>query len=148
MTVKFKPDAIRNALAELKSAKVQSELGDMVVKEMRASLDVGVSPVRGERRFEKYKDVKKYPAGKKPNLPVNLRLTGEMLDALTHWVSGGNLTVGIRDSEQAKKAKAHNDGISPQPRRHFMPTDKGDELNVTITKKIQDLFARIISKRR
>lgn len=147
MTVKFKPDAIRNAIAELKSARVQSEIGETVISEMKKSLKVGVSPVKGERRLEPYVNPKSYPGKLKPRSPVNLELSGDMLDALDYKVSDGRVTVGIFDGKEAVKARAHNDGEGNMPRRHFMPTDKGDELNVTISQKVRDLFAKIMNRK-
>ncbi len=150
--VTIKADGMKAMINGARSPAVQLEIGDMVVSEMKKSLEGGVSPVRGERRLEPYTNPKKYPGDRKPRLPVNLYLSGDMLGALRAWISGGKLMVGITDSEQKAKAKAHNDGIAPQPRRHFIPTDKGDEFTVSIQRQIKNLYAKllgdIIKKRR
>ncbi len=144
MTVKFKPDNITAVLEEMKSTRVQKYVGDMIVDQMKDSIAAGVSPVKGERRFEKYKDPKKYPAGVKPNLPVNLYLSGDMLEALKAFPEEDKVMIGIRDGAMAARAIDHNSGTNHMPRRHFLPTSKGDELTVSITRSIKSLYTKLM----
>ena len=127
------------------SRRLKEEVAAQVIADMKESIAAGVSPVRGERRFVAYKNPEKYPGERKAKRPVNLYLSGDMLAALKFYpTAGASVSIGIKGAEGVK-AKAHNDGTSTIPRRHFMPTDKGDEFSVTITRRIRDLYARAIS---
>lgn len=143
--VTVKADGLASIVKQLQSPAVNRKVGELVVDEMRDSLKSGLSPVRGIRRFTPYKDREKYPADRKPARPVNLYLSGEMLAALEPFIRGSRLYVGVRDSEQAVKAKAHQEGTANMAARRFMPTADGEEFTVTITRKIRDLYAKILS---
>lgn len=143
--VTVKADGLERIARELQSPAVNRRVGELVVDEMRDGLSKGLSPVRGVRRFAPYKDREKYPADRKPARPVNLYLSGEMLAALEPFIRGSRLYVGIRDTEQAVKAKAHQEGTKNMVARRFMPTADGEEFNVTITRKIRNLYAEILS---
>lgn len=122
----------------------QKKVGELIIEEMKDSISKGISPVRGERRFIAYKDPKKYPADLKSKRPVNLFLSGDMLASLKFYpLKGESFSIAIK-GEQGAKASAHNNGDGV-PRRHFMPTERGEEFTVTITRKIRDLYAQILS---
>jgi hypothetical protein len=143
MTTKVKLDGFKNVIRDLRASSTNAKVGEHVIGEIKKSLAAGVSPVKGERRFQGYSE--NYPGKLKPKLPVNLKLTGKMLGALRHWIEGGRLMIGIRDPLQAKKAKAHNEGKGHMPKRHFLPTERGDSFNVTITRSIRNLYAKLLS---
>lgn len=132
----------------------QRQMGELIVKEIKNDLSKGNSPVRGERRFDPYKDKEKYPGDLKPSRPVNLELTGEMLANLTSKVVSGRSAVDVgfmNASEDVKKrAELHNKGGNGVPRRKFLPWEDGDELNVRITRAMIDLYkarlARLLKK--
>lgn len=127
------------------SKRTKELVGEQVIADMKESIAAGVSPVRGERRFVAYKNPDRYPGDKKDKRPVNLYLSGDMLGALRFYPTAGpGVSVGIKGSEGVK-AKAHNDGTRTIPRRHFMPTDNGDEFTVTITRRVRDLYSRLLS---
>lgn len=127
------------------SRRLKEEVAAQVIADMKESIAAGVSPVRGERRFVAYKNPEKYPGDRKSKRPVNLYLSGDMLAALRFYPTAGpSVSIGIK-GQAGVIARAHNDGTSTIPRRHFMPTDKGDEFSVTITRRIRDLYARAIS---
>lgn len=142
--MKFKADTLHEILREMRTEAVHKLIGELITDQMRASLEAGISPVKGVRRFEKYKNPKKYPGKLKSKLPVNLKLEGDMYNALTYWSSRGRLVIGFKDKDEAEKAKAHNEGIGV-PQRRFMPTDDGEELNVSITRAVRNLYAEIVS---
>lgn len=142
----------RNFVDDALVAQVQKEVVDAEIK--RAMLR-GVSPVRGFGRFGEYLNPDRYPGKgkkrKKPRRPVNLFLTGEMqswLQAVKK--SGTQITVGIAKVAPKFvkiKAQANNlgtvtkDGTGAVPRRRFIP-QKGEQWNVTIIRKIKNLFAK------
>ena len=145
MAVKFKADTLHAILREVRSESSNKRVGELIVTEMRKSMGAGLSPVRGEGRFVGYKDRKKYPGDLKAARPVNLHLTGDMWNALTYWSVSGRLVICFQDRDEAKKAQSHNQGTRHIPRRHFMPTENGEELNVTITRAVRNLYAEILS---
>ena len=68
------------------------KLGTMVVEESKKMIRAGISPVKGVGRFVGYKDPEKYPGTRKPARPVNLTLTGEMVDSLSFRKEGNVIT--------------------------------------------------------
>lgn len=131
--------------SELESRRIKQVVANQVIEDIKDSVSKGISPVRGNRRFPRYKDPSKYPRDLKPQRPVNLELSGDMLNTLKFKaLSGTSLSVGIMDREQAKKANAHQKGDGV-PQRKFLPTESGDQFTVTITRKLRDLYARILS---
>jgi len=140
--VTVKADSLRSVLNELNSPAMTRRVGELVVEEVKDSLEVGLSPVRGVRRFQQYTDP--YPGNKKASRPVNLKLTGAMLDALKYFFRGSRLFVGITGSEGVK-AQAHNDGQGNMPERHFLPTRAGEEFTVSIMQKVKNLYERMLS---
>jgi hypothetical protein len=127
------------------SAKTKRAVGEQIIEDMKDSISKGISPVKGERRFVAYKDPKSYPGDLKDKRPVNLYLSGDMLAALKFYPhAGAAIGIGIK-GPMGKIAKYNNDGTKHVPRRHFMPTEKGEEFSVTITRRIRDLYSSIIS---
>lgn len=155
MSVVIKHGSLKKIIEGTKSARNLEELGDVAVKEMRLSLERGISPVRGERRFESYsaaytKAIKKgwlEEKGKKVR-PVNLILSGRMYRAIERKARYDKLEVGIWDSEMAKLAGYHQNGTDKMPARRFIPTDKDEALTVTIYRallnKLRDIIKREI----
>jgi hypothetical protein len=145
MKVVVKAKGVENMIKELNSPRVQTRVGAEIVTAMKESIAAGVSPIRGERRFVAYKDAEKYPANRKSRRPVNLFLSGDMLGALKYWILGSRLFIGIDDPTQAAKAKGHQTGANGIPKRRFIPSNKNEEFTVTITRRIRNLYAKILS---
>jgi len=118
VTLKF--EGIQALLKELSSKKVKKEVGQLVVDEMKTFIAAGVSPVRGHKRFENYKDPDSYPGEQKSKRPVNLNLSGDMLAALTYKMDSkskygvrvGWFTGLLGGSKQRDKAMTHNNGTA------------------------------------
>lgn len=96
-----------------------------------------------------YEGLKRYPLNvlkqfpDKQVRPVNLELSGDMLDSLTFKKTAGGITVGIFDGTQAEKAKGHQSGDPEKalPKRRFLPAAKGEKFNTTLTRLIWDLYS-------
>lgn len=138
-----------------------NDVGSFVKEQVIEMCARGVSPVMGEGKFQKYKDVSKYPGKKKSKSPVTLILSGKMLETISWKIAGvGKLLFGIPDAAKQEKyitssgkqggsvwdvALAHNFGIDPQPRRAFIPRmDKGETYNQTIMRRVIDKFNKRI----
>lgn len=146
---------VRKHLKELNRPQTLKEIGDAVVDSMKETINSGLSPVKGEGRFEAYSganDRRKYPFNVQkqyPNKtlrPVNLTLSGHMLNALSAEPSGGKITIGIGGKE-AEKAQRHQlgDDKSNLPRRRFIPAQSGEQFIVSITRLIRDLYSEALS---
>lgn len=163
VSVKVKLDtAMKNLMsAFVIDEKLGGEVGTLVIKGVKESVAVGKSSVKGFGRFAAYatqrdKDPKAYPIsvlkeypGKNVR-PVNLKLSGEMLDALKFKVDDGAISIGFADAEGKikKMFDAHNHGTLVHknvPMRKFLPTAKGEEFSIALTKAIKDIFIKRIS---
>lgn len=123
-------------------------LGKTVVDEAKQMIAEGQSPVRGHGRFERYKDRHKYPGDLKPHRPVNLNLTGEMLEGLTfRQKSSSVLEVGfIKGSSERKKiAEYHTSGTEHMAMRRVIPQE-GEEWAVKIMRKLRDLYSKRLTQ--
>lgn len=157
-SVKIKLDTAKAVLklrTQFVNEKLISDVQKLVVEdEIKRQMRRGVSPVRGFGRYGEYLNPTEYPGkGKqrlKPSRPVNLFLTGEMQSWLMAFKKQGNaIFVGIKKSAPKFvkiKAEANNlgttrNGVGAVPRRRFIP-QIGEQWNVTIIRKIKDLFAK------
>lgn len=147
---------IRSALKRLTEQFLndKTRIGYVLVDEMKAAIARGQSPIREVGRFIKYKDQSKYPGngkfaarhGKKRS-PVNLNLTGEMLDSFMVKADLKKITVGIFDKEEQIKMKVLQAGLPPLagPRRVF-PSKSGDEFTVKIVRALIKEFRALLKK--
>lgn len=143
--VTVKLDGIEGVRREVNSARVKKKAAQLTIREMKTFISRGISPVLGFRRYPAYKNPKKYPAGRKPNRPVNLKLSGDMLNALTFRDRAKTgIEIGWFRGKQKKKAANHNDGDTV-PKRKILPTKKGERFNASITRKLTDFYSRVIS---
>lgn len=145
VNVKVTAPQLKKVSDAVTSASFTSNLALSVIAEMRRFIRIGTSPVLSARRFDAYKDKKKYPADKKNSRPVNLELSGDMLNAITYKVLKHGVRVGIWDSDQRKKANTHLQGLNGVPQRKFLPIEEGDEFIVSIHRIIKDLYAQKLS---
>ncbi len=128
--------------------QLKSLIGNTIINESKDFISKGISPVSGIKRFERYKDVKKYPGGKKDNRPVNLELTGKMLKEL-NWreIDKDVISFGIfpdAPEDVRIRAEVHNNGV-PEigiVARPFIPSNKGETLIVSILRKILDIYEK------
>lgn len=128
------------------------EIGQVTVEEMKKSIAVGLSPVKEFGRFAGYSGErggsypfsvkKKYPD--KTLRPVNLKLSGDMLNSLDSRSNGTSVTVGILSPSQVEKARKHQAGILV-PQRKFIPT-AGQEFTVSIMREIKKKLQQIIDR--
>lgn len=115
--------------------------GLMLIRKSIEFMSKGASPVDG-KRFEKYKDVEKYPKNvrksypDKKNTPVNLRLTGNLYESFGFKKSSSKgFLFGILNPKGnvLDYASVHNEGKrSDIPQRKYLPTGKGETFNKTI----------------
>lgn len=157
MAIKFSFKLTQNDLPGLKKRledltraidkNTAKKVGRAVIADMKDLIAKGISPIRGEGRFPGYKNTKKYPAGKKPNRPVNLKLTGDFLKSLDSEVkssrTGYDTDVGFFDSDSKDKEEGHREGANGQLKRPIIPT-KSEELAVTIQETISDIYTERI----
>lgn len=120
-------------------------VGEGVVDEMKNLISKGVSPIEGVGRFPAYKDAKKYPGKRKPKTPVNLKLSGDFLDALDYQTVQARAGYGTKIFYKGKediKEQGHRDGANGQRVRPTIPI-KGE----TFAQRVQRVFAEIYNKR-
>lgn len=118
------------------------EIGETIVTEAKENISQGLSPVRGYGRFEKYKNPKKYPGELKNQRPVNLELTGEMMDAYDYREGKKDVVnVGVYGSSFAReKARYHQEGTDKMAQRKLIPGD-GEEWSVSIMRKLREVYS-------
>jgi len=142
-------DALKNKKAFPR--QFTNRLGEEIIKEIKKAISRGQSPVRKFGRFKGYAKQrlgKGYPEGieGKKNRPVNLFLSGDMLNELVHTVGKrqGSLKVGIDDTASTEirvRARVHNSGErSDIPQRKFIPNEPGEEFLVLIMRRIRSLY--------
>jgi hypothetical protein len=142
--VKSKFD-ILDAIKGVDSSTVKTEIAQEIITQVKDFTSKGISPIKGEARFASYKNPVRYPGKLKSTVPVNLRLTGDMLAALTSWITSTSLFIGFRDDQENKKALAHHTGTKDMAARPFIPMNEGEEFNVTITRKIRDIYSKALA---
>jgi hypothetical protein len=125
-------------------------IGRALRKATIKSLSKGQSPVRGQKRLEKYKDPKKYPGKKKPKRPVNLKLSGAFYNSLSFIVKKGVLSFGLLRANAKVKLymEVHNTDMpigkrGPKTRRAWLPLD-GEEYQVKIMRDLRLIISRRI----
>lgn len=139
LTSKFKTlDGVIN------DAATATAIGKIAVQGIKEFTEVGTSPIRGKLRFAAYINPTRYPGNRKPRRPVNLRLSGDFMDALTYKLSkdssGYSVNVGYFDTKNAKKEQGHREGANGQPKRPTIPV-QGEDFNVTIQTAMEARYA-------
>lgn len=128
------------------------EVGEETIQAMKDRILAGQSPIEGKGKFERYKNPDKYPGKRKPKSPVNLRLSGDFLDALTHEVKSGDSGMetyifyegsdGQGVSNDVKE-QGHRKGANGQPERPTLPQDQ-EKFHVNIRKVYTDIYRKRI----
>lgn len=126
--------------AEIKGnqkARVKAAVAKAVAKVSKSSK--AKKKIVGNKARAKAKDLEqKY--GKKVR-PINLFLTGEMLDGYDYRIQGDVIEVGMVSGSQDRKdiASYHNDGTSKMPQRKIVP-GPGESFTITIMRAIADVY--------
>lgn len=156
-------DAIQRFSQLIKTAstrELENELTAIIHSEILPLIDKGLSPVKGSRNFQKYKNPKKYPADLKSSNKPNLRLTGEMLSqykAKAKQEKSLTATMGIHSDASPRSkllAGVHNNGENKfVPMRPFIPKQKEGEtytakINAAIRRAFGYVLGRAINKGR
>lgn len=138
-----------NDLREAIDEDTAEEVGEVIVKGMKKLIASGTSPIKGVGRFPRYKDPLKYPGDQKPKTPVNLKLTGDMLNALSIDTKQTKTQVATEifyDGEEAKKEQGHREGVNGQPKRPTLPSEDGERFAVSIEKEYLKVYQAAIDK--
>lgn len=142
-------DALQKALGKAVKPideKTAKRVGIDVIEEMKSLISKGISPIQGNGKFPKYKNPARYPGKRKPRSPVNLKLTGKFLNALSHRITQEDFGKGTElffADKQDKKERGHREGANGQPERPIMPSVKGEKF----TKIIRDLYTELYRER-
>lgn len=148
-----------------------SKVGKAVVGESKDFISKGFSPVRGNGRFKAYAAQRnqgegpyypdtvkgKYPS--KRTRPVNLKLSGEMLNHLKWWTDRrGNIAVGLSSTSGRKtnvprrvrdKFEAHNEGTLKSknvPQRMIVPTGRNDTYASSIMRRVRGVIEKRVNE--
>ncbi len=145
---KFKAPNFGEVVNQHVVSRIQSEVIDGNIK---ASILVGNSPVSGHGRFLGYKDQDQYPGDRKGARPVNLFLTGELLDWYRAKMSSGGkgVTMGIlSDAPEKVKARAEGNNTGSAKgvvARRFVPV-VGEKFKVSTMTLIRKIFSDRIAE--
>jgi len=137
--------------------KIQDKIkfqGKLLVKaKIKTTIKKGLSPVKGQKRFMGYADsykkqIKKGKLPGKKQRPVNMTITGKMVNSLKVI----NVKTGFSVFFTDKKAEYHNDlGVKRNDApggkvfRRLIPNRSGEEFSKTITKPLIKLIKNIVS---
>lgn len=122
------------------------EAADKLGAEIDGAIGKGVSPVRGQGRFQNYKESYQdaikagYQGGGKRVRPVNLMVTGKLRNSQNTKITNMKVIVTYTD----EKAAYHNEGNGKMPRRAILPTKPGEEFSPAITKFLKGLAKKSI----
>ena len=145
--VQFKMKDISKLIQKDELDKLAGQILLLVLQNTAAGI---ASTSSTQRRYEKYKDKTKYPAKLKPSRPVNLRLTGKMLDSLEANVStdkdGAHIYLNFKDADQAAKYTTHHNGLRGVPQRQILPYKRGEKFSKVVEKEILKGFDKLVSK--
>jgi hypothetical protein len=126
-------------------------LRNKLEEEVIASLNRGVSPVKGEGRLVKYSDSyldaiknKRYSKFGKRKRPVNLKLTGKLHESIFSYIRGNSIVLGFKN----KLADIHNRlgaGKAGTIRR-ILPTKEGEVFSRSITTSLREVLEKIANR--
>lgn len=132
-------------LKKILNQHVLNEIGATIVDEMKSEIASGNSPIDGHGAFPAYKRPEKYPGKRKPARPVNLELTGQMLNSLQYRINQAKIAITIlyRTKKAQLKELGHREGANDQPKRPTIP-DGNEQLSKAITKKVQMIIDKTL----
>lgn len=115
------------------------------------SILLGISPVEGQGKFAKYSEMYKgqirkgvYKKDGKNISPVNLKLSGQMLDSFFVKKSEKGLKVGFSD-EKAYEHTVRGVGFN-KTKRKMLPVGPGEDFKRTIKKEIVDVVRKAVDR--
>ena len=137
-----------NKIFEDVTRKWQPEAMRLLKQEIKSFLEDGVSPVKGFGRFKSYSPTYtnqimagKYKEYGKRVRPVNLNLSGDMIDSLyTRSDKLGEIIVGFTD----ELADIHNrQGAGKSKVKRRLLPHENEEFSRVITEKLLELFDKL-----
>lgn len=148
-TVKFQILEFLNNFVDDATANA---IGKTVVDEAKDMMASGQSPVRGIGRYKVYSDAyksaiktaKRGAMREKTIRPVNLHLTGEMLDGYGfRRKSANSIEIGMVSGSTERKeiAEYHQKGTRKMPARPLVPGEN-EEWAVSIMRAIRDAYGK------
>lgn len=143
----FNLKAIKQEVVDIAQVTLLQILEDKIITD---NILKGKSPVKGQGKFEKYspsytKKIQKGGMAGKSVRPVNLKVTGELLDSFYIDAIDGGLEIGFDND----LADIHNRlGASKKKvvRRMLPDLDLGEKFNRDITKAIESELKEIVEK--
>lgn len=142
---------IKAKVKELKNAILSVSRETLYEAIVEKSILLGVSPVQGTGKFQKYsesykKSIKdgRYKRFGKTISPVNLKLSGKMLDSFFVKKEGPGLKVGF-NHELAEIHTVQGAGKSKVIRK-MLPVGQGEEFKRSIQKEILDLVQKGVDR--
>lgn len=127
-------------------------LGRSIDKAVKSRIARGISPVQFAKKFASYavdrsEAVGDYPVGIKSKKPVNLKLTGKMLRSMTFKIMKKGIKYGMIGASPKLDEifLVHNEGLRKDiPKRHMLPTKKGEKFQSGVQKQIKTIYLKII----
>ena len=118
------------------------DAGNAALDAVKGYMQGSSSPVKGEGKFKalskEYKKRKRKIAG---NTKANLKLFGDLDEAMEIEANENSFTISIRD-DNTEKAYNHNVGDT-LPKRQFIPDEtRGETFKRSVVKKIKDEIAK------
>ena len=118
------------------------DAGNAALDAVKGYMQGSSSPVKGEGKFKalskEYKKRKRKIAG---NTKANLKLFGDLDEAMEIEANENSFTISIKD-DNTEKAYNHNVGDT-LPKRQFIPDEtRGETFKRSVVKKIKDEIAK------
>lgn len=139
-------------ITDVIDAPMGKQIGEIAVTEMKSLISKGISTIEGGGKFPKYSDsyreaIKRGRYTGKKITPVNLKLTGDMLNSLDSTIretgKGVDVFVGYFDSKEALKEQGHRESINSRP---TIPIGS-ERFSVKLERKILDALVKILGTR-
>lgn len=99
--------------------------------------------IQGKTRKAKYEKFERGLGVGKRISPVNLKVSGGMLDSLKYNVNTGEV-IAAHDVDGYNLWSIHNDGTNKIPERRLLPNRKGERFNRRIEQNITEALAKAI----
>lgn len=142
---------LENLIPKVRKEFLRQSKRDLKKLVIDESISKGISPVEGQGKFEKYSKSYKeaikagrYSQYSKTISPVNMKLSGDMLESFFVEDNGNSLKIGF-DHELAE---IHNDKGAGQSKviRRLLPTKQGEKFKRSILRGILDLLDSAVAK--
>jgi hypothetical protein len=127
--------------------------------EVESQIKRGISPVEGIKRFDKYSESyreaikEQYGEAKKKKgkvSPVDMTLSGDMLDSLKVVNRSGKTYLEFTGKETGLRAYYHNDSGAGKSRkiRRLLPDKDGEKFNSVLQRTLVRIIKEIVKKTR